>query len=82
MPRDGAVSFNPTSPFPTPEELGRSIDSKTHRQVRDLKINCSGKRVRLTGRSRTYYAKQLATQAVCSLLPGAQLENEIMVCAG
>ena len=63
-------------------ELERRIQSTTHRQVEDLKIDCSGSRVTVTGLSRSYYVKQLATQAVLSIAPRARLVNDIHVCAG
>ena len=64
------------------QELVRCVESKTSRAVRGLEIDCCEGRVRVTGRSRTYYVKQLVTQAILSTCPEADLENEIHVCAG
>ena len=58
------------------------IEAETYRQVQDLQIECDADHVVVTGRSRTYYTKQLATQAVLAVAPGAKLENEIVVVAG
>ena len=63
------------------EALFRLIDAETHRQVKDLEIECKADRVIVTGRSRSYYVKQLATQAVFAAAPGAKLDNEIVVVA-
>lgn len=64
------------------ELLARCVNSKTQRQVIDLEIDCRGSHVKLTGRTRTYYIKQLATHAIRAVCPTARLENEILVCSG
>lgn len=61
--------------------LFHRIDAETYRQVKDLEIECSDDRVIVTGCSRSYYVKQLATQAVFSAAPGVKLDNEIVVVA-
>ena len=61
--------------------LFRHINAETHRQVKDLEIECMADRVIVTGRSRSYYVKQMATQAVFAAAPGAKLDNEIVVVA-
>jgi hypothetical protein len=65
----------------TPDVLVRSIQSATHRQVSELHVDCSDDRVTVTGRSRTYYVKQLVTQAILQSLPSARLQNDILVTA-
>lgn len=60
-------------------ELARRIDTLTFRQIADLRVECSGEQVILKGRSKTYYAKQLATQAVQDLIPGAIVMNSVDV---
>ncbi len=62
------------------EELVREIESRTSRQVRDLEIACLGSRIRVTGRSGSYYVKQLVTHAVSTAAPHVPLENAIEVC--
>ena len=56
--------------------LFRLIDAETHRPVKDLKLECKADRVIVTGRSRSYYVKQLATQAVFAAAPVSQLASQ------
>ncbi len=66
--------------IPMPEvKLTSHVQELTNRQIRDLQICCRGNQVIVTGISRTYYVKQLATQAVLTALPQVQLANEITV---
>lgn len=60
-------------------ELTRRIDNLTQRQIRDLQVIHDFQKVTLNGRSKSYYIKQLASQAVIDLLPGIALENAIDV---
>ena len=65
-------------------ELGLIIEAHVTRlacgRIRDLHVACSEGRVILQGRSRTYYAKQLAQQAALDVTPGASLiVNSIVV---
>ena len=64
------------------EVLLQQIDAKTYHQVQDLDVACEGDCVVVTGRSRTYYVKQLATQALQSSSPDIRIANEIVVVAG
>jgi hypothetical protein len=61
------------------DELTRRIDTLTFRQIGSLQVECSGTCVSLGGCCKTYYVKQLATQAVLDLLPGANIINLIDV---
>jgi hypothetical protein len=63
------------------EALIERVQSKTYYQVRDLKIDHRGAHVVVTGTSRTYYVKQLVTQAILSTVPSVKLDNEIRVYA-
>lgn len=60
-------------------ELTRRIDTLTFRQIGDLRVDCSGSLIVLRGRCNSYYAKQLASQAVRDLVPGARVTNSIDV---
>lgn len=60
----------------------RSIESTTHRQLRNADLDCHGTRVRVGVISRTYYVKQPVTQAALGSLPGAELDNAILVRMG
>lgn len=64
------------------DELFHRIQSTTHRGIRDLEIDCTENRVKVTGISRSYYLKQLVTHAVLSVNPGVRLDNEIHVAFG
>lgn len=64
---------------PNDQELIETIHVKTHRQVRELGIKREGPTVVLTGSSRSYYVKQLATHALLDLVPDADLQNAIAV---
>jgi hypothetical protein len=64
---------------PSLSELIRFVHRQTLQQVRDLAIHQREGRLVVTGRSATYYAKQLVTQAILSAAPAAQLVNEISV---
>jgi hypothetical protein len=64
------------------ELLLRRVDANTYHQVQDLDVACEGDCVVVTGRSRTYYVKQLATQAVLTAAPDVRIANEIVVVAG
>jgi uncharacterized protein YcaQ len=59
--------------------LLRRIRTLTQHQVDDLAISHRAGELVITGRSRTYYVKQLATQAVLSASPRLRFANEIAV---
>jgi hypothetical protein len=65
------------------ELFARRIDlvvrQATGQAVRDLRVDVTGETVRLQGVCSTYYCKQLAQQAVMSLLSDELLHNEIEV---
>ncbi len=60
-------------------ELTRRIDTLTQRQVGNLRVIQVNHKLILTGCSRSYYVKQLASQAVMDLVPGVAVENSIDV---
>jgi hypothetical protein len=64
---------------PSFSELIRFVHRQTQQQVRDLAIHQREDRMIVTGRSDTYYAKQLVTQAILTAAPAVQLVNEISV---
>lgn len=61
------------------EDLVRSIQCATNRQVSGLQVALVDDAITVTGHSRTFYVKQLVTQAVLSRLPAARLQNHIRV---
>ncbi|MCC7420380.1 MAG: hypothetical protein IT428_08875 [Planctomycetaceae bacterium] len=69
----------PASLLRSAEDLTMSIQTATNRQVHGLQVNLTGDDVTVTGHSRTFYVKQLVTQAIKSHLPAARLQNRICV---
>jgi hypothetical protein len=55
------------------------VNRETQQQVRDLSIRQRDGGLIVTGRSRTYYVKQLVTQAILVSIPAVRLMNEICV---
>ena len=55
------------------------VNRETQQQVRNLAIRHREGALIVTGRSRTYYIKQLVTQAIFVSLPAVRLMNEIRV---
>jgi len=75
VPADGSI--------PDHRDLGLLIEAHITRlacgRIRDLHVACSEGRVMLQGRSRTYYAKQLAQQAALDVTPGVSLIVNLIV---
>lgn len=61
------------------ESLLQQIDVLTRRQVRQLDICRDGECVSVKGYTRTWYVKQLVTQAILTAEPDIDLNNEIQV---
>jgi hypothetical protein len=59
--------------------LTHFVHRETQQQVRDLAIRHRDGGLVVTGRSRTYYVKQLVTQAILISVPTVRLLNEISV---
>ena len=55
------------------------VNRETQQQVRDLSIRQRDDGLIVTGSSRTYYVKQLVTQAILVSIPAVRLVNEICV---
>lgn len=69
----------PESPGSThTSSIERQIAHRTFGRIYDLHVDCSGDRVVLQGRCRTYHAKQLAHEAALDLA-SVQVENQIVV---
>lgn len=61
------------------EVVGR-ICSRLRHQVTELRVDAAeGQSLTVTGRSRTYYGKQLVTHAFQAAAPGIALRNEVVV---
>jgi len=78
-----AASSPPSSsPSPSPlmvERIEHFVQSRTNGMVHDLTVNVFDDEVVLTGRTNTYYNKQLATHAVLAAFSGMVLTNDIEV---
>jgi hypothetical protein len=64
----------------TLEAIERAIRLRTSGQIRDLHVDVLDGELILTGRTTTYYTKQLATHAVLDLVDDLDLSNDIEVC--
>ena len=61
------------------ELVEQLIAARTGGRIRDLRVDVEERGVVLSGRTSTYYNKQLATHAVLDQLEGVSLSNEIEV---
>jgi hypothetical protein len=61
------------------ERIEHYIQSRTNGMVRDLTVDISEGEVVISGRTGTYYTKQLATHAVLGSLDDVDLKNNIEV---
>ncbi|MEZ6068383.1 MAG: BON domain-containing protein [Planctomycetaceae bacterium] len=59
--------------------LERLVQGRTGTRIRDLRVDVLEDEVVLTGRADTYYAKQLATQAMLQEIAPRSLNNAIDV---
>ncbi len=62
------------------ETVEQLVLLRTSNRVRNLKVTVTERSVILTGRTSTYYDKQLATHAALDALENISLSNEIEVC--
>ena len=65
--------------LPEMEQLETHVQSRLNGRVRDFRLVVRGCGLVLTGRARTYYAKQLAQHAVMEATALPILANEIEV---
>ena len=62
-----------------PGELKKLVEAKTHRRIRDLKVELQNGSLVLKGRADSYHLKQLAQHGIMDVLPGVPLKNAIEV---
>lgn len=72
------AASSPPSP-PMVERIEHYVQARTNGMVHDLTVSIFDDEVVLTGRTTTYYNKQLATHAVLSAVSGLVLTNDIEV---
>ncbi len=68
------------SPIAIVERIEHFVQLRTNGMVRDLNVDVVDGQIILTGRTATYYNKQLATHAVLSTVNDVVLTNDIEVC--
>lgn len=72
-----------TIPHPLPADLiadlEKRITSRTSGRIRNLRVEAAGDAIILSGRTTTYYIKQLATQIAMDEYSTLLLENSIEV---
>ena len=62
------------------DRVARSVLTRTSGTVRNLRVDVQDGQMVLTGRTSSYYNKQLATHAALELIDDLVLANEIQVC--
>lgn len=63
------------------DELTRVLGAHLRHHIADLTVESSDKKcITVTGRSKTYHGKQLATHALFTAVPGVEVRNHIVVC--
>ena len=63
------------------EQVEQTILARMSGRIRDLRICFEGDRLIITGRTPTYYNKQLATHAAIDVAETAySVQNEVQVC--
>lgn len=62
------------------EAIEGVVQRRTSGQIRDLRVELQNGLIVLSGRTSTYYAKQLAQQAALDVAGHHELANEIVVC--
>ena len=67
------------SPQRVVERIERYVQNRTGGMIRDLRVEILDGRVLISGRTSTYYNKQLATHAALDVLEDVSLNNEIEV---
>ena len=67
------------SPELVKERIERYVQNRTGGMIRDLRVEVLDGAVLISGRTATYYNKQLATHAAMSVLENVALNNEIEV---
>ena len=75
-----ALQMKSESPRSLRETIERSVQSRTGGMIRGLRVDVADGEVVLSGRTSTYYSKQLATHAALGAAEDLSLTNEIEVC--
>jgi hypothetical protein len=63
------------------ERVEQTVLARTGGRIRELRVHLSGDRLVITGRTSTYYSKQLATHAaIDAAATEFPVQNEVEVC--
>jgi hypothetical protein len=62
------------------ERIKKAVQARTDGRIRGLEVFVTGGGVVISGRTSTYYAKQLVTHAAMESTDGLQVVNEVEVC--
>lgn len=60
-------------------ELEKLVEQRTHRRIRNLRVEVGDGRVVLKGRAGSYHLKQLAQHGILDVMPKVRLVNAIEV---
>jgi len=72
-PKTGQSTLRAGGGTPCVEDIEQHVARSAQGRIYDLQVECDGRHLVLRGRSRTYYAKQLAQQAAIELTASATL---------
>jgi len=62
------------------DQVEQAVQVRTGGRIRDLQILLSEGRVIVSGRTSTYYLKQLATHAIRDAVDDLSVQNDVEVC--
>jgi len=62
------------------DQVEQAVQVRTGGRIRDLQIRLSEGRVIVSGRTSTYYLKQLATHAIRDAVDDLSVQNDVDVC--
>lgn len=70
----------PVVEVPVAERVEQEVRNRTNGRVRGLRVQVLDGQVIITGRTSTYYAKQLVTHAALGAADQLSIMNEVEVC--
>ena len=62
-----------------PGELKKLVEARTHRRIRDLRVELHNGSLVLRGRADSYHLKQLAQHGILDVMPKVRIVNNIVV---
>lgn len=79
LPRESALNMNLLTQSDVATELELKLQARVGGRIRNLRIVSRGGQTVLEGCSHTFYAKQLASQAMMEFRPAEEFVNDIVV---